>query len=283
MIRLVKKALREPLVLFLALGAVLFAIDAGDGQSDRPLIAVDQQHVAILADQREQLLGRPLSPAERIRLAEDIRIEEILVHEAVARGLHLTDARVRQRLAAKMYFLIDETPPEPADADLESLRAASPERYMTPELVTFEHLFFPYSRDRAERVLARLNKGAHRSELADAGEIFWLGGRLEFYNESQLAMVLGQRFTAALRGLPPGEWTGPVQSGRGWHLVRLEGFHPPEPLTGLALRDLLVRDWEDRFRQTVRARKLAEIERGYRMARPDTGPAGGGANAAGVR
>jgi hypothetical protein len=264
------------------LGGALFGIDTANREPDLRLIAIDQQQVSVLAYQRQILLGRLLTQKERDRLVEDILVEEMLVHEAVTRGLHLTDARVRQRLAAKMYFLIDETPPEPAEADLERLRAADPEQYMTPELVTFEHLFFPNNRERAERALAGLLAGKSRAELNDPGEIFWLGERLEYYNESQLAVVLGSKFTAALRELLPGDWSGPIESGRGWHLVRLERFHPPEPLTGPVLREALVRDWEERFRQDVRAKKLAEMESGYRIVRPNPGGATS-ANAATVQ
>lgn len=256
---------REPLVGFAIVGAALFGLDALVSEPGKPTIVVSQAGIDSLVEERELILGRSLSGSERMELVEEHIDSEVLAREAIANGLHLSDPKLRARLVSRMAFLLEDAGPDPTAEDLEALRAGRPERYMTPKTVTFRHAFYPDSEDRAAADLARIQAGTLDPE--QAGEKFWLGANMEYYAASQLLTVLGAEFVSALRGLPEGQWTGPVRSGRGWHLVLLEGFHAPQPLPAEEIDRRLRADWQEQQVRESRQAGIAALRAGYVIER----------------
>ena len=55
--------------------------------------------------------------------------------------------------------------------------------------------------------------------------------------------MFGDEFTAALRNAPTGSWAGPVGSGLGLHLVRIESRKVPSPPQLADVRQRLENDW----------------------------------------
>lgn len=274
LVRLAAGILREPLVGFTLAGLAMFSVmgfdDAGD---ERPTIEISAATIDDVLSYRSEILGRALALEEKQALIDDFVAQEILVREAAARGLHLHDSRVRARLVAKMAFLLEDEPPEPGAADLAARLTAEPGRYQTPMLITFDHVFFSDDRGAAAAALASLVDGS--AEPADLGVTFWLGQRMERYTLPQLLTVLGYGFTGRIRNLPRGEWTGPVRSARGWHLVRLETVYEPERLAEPELTRRLTEDWKAARRADSRRRRLADLRATYDVRLPasaGTGP-----------
>jgi peptidyl-prolyl cis-trans isomerase C len=227
-----------------------------------------------LVQMRSELLGRPLAAAEREELVREYADQEILIREAVAHGLHLNDPRVRKRLTDKMNFQLSEEPPEPTAADLQALYDADPGRYRTPRSTSFEHIFFTRDKAAAEVLMARIRAGEEPAD--DAGNKFWLGRRMRQYTAGQLLTLLGYKFEQALRTLPVGEWRGPVQSGRGWHLVRVSARHEPEDLPEPERLRRLRADWDAQHRERSRERRMVELRSHYEVVLPEpavSGPA----------
>ena len=87
--------------------------------------------------------------------------------------------------------------------------------------------------------------------LAALGDSRLLDTRSVQVTEADLARLFGPEFASALRNLPVGEWEGPLSSGYGAHLVRIE-----ERTTGRAVelsevREAVARDWSARRRQEL--------------------------------
>src|SRR5262245_33902180 len=106
---------REPLVHFLLLGGLLFAlyllVDRGRGlagaASPAPsAIEVTEGEVARLEDSFAQAASRAPSAAELDQLVRAFVREEALYREARALGLDRGDPVVRRRLVDKMAFLL---------------------------------------------------------------------------------------------------------------------------------------------------------------------------------
>ena len=152
---------REPLVGFAVAGAALFGLDALLSANEKPVIVVSEAWIDSLVEERELLLARALSDAERTELVEQHIDNEVLAREAIANGLHLSDPKLRARLVARMAFLLEDAGRDPTAADLEALRAERPERYMTPKTVTYRHAFYPDSEARAAG--CRLARSARRT------------------------------------------------------------------------------------------------------------------------
>lgn len=261
--------LREPLLVFVLLGGLIYVAYAHFSPGDSPQIVVTEAAINDLVTERESVLNRPLEDAEQKVLIASFVDREILVHEAIARGLYLRDPKIHRRLADKMAFLLDDEAPEPTAAQLQAQFDAHRENYLTPRTVTFEHVFFRSDRARAERAMAAIHSGSALPE--DLGEIFWLGRRMDDYSSKQLLILLGFEFDRTVRGLPVGEWRGPIKSARGWHLVRVEQRHEPRVLPEAELRRQLVADWKTAWGLRQREQQLAELRRRYDVVYPKQG------------
>lgn len=261
-----KRIIREPFAWFTLGGAVIFFAYGTLAPRERPAIVVTEQVIADLVEERRLALDRDVTPEERDALIDRFVADEMLLNEAIVRGLYRLDPIVRRRLARKMEFLLGDEPPEPTAADLQLLQAASPDVYRMPSAITFEHVYFTSDRAAAETALEAIRNG--RVAAADVGEIFWLGQRLERYNSRQLVILMGWEFDKALKRLSIGTWQGPIRSGRGWHLVRILERHASEPLPEAERLRRLTADWKSAWRARQRAETLAALRQEYQLILP---------------
>ncbi len=120
-----KRLLREPLVHFLLLGALLFAaaphLPQARGAAAPPKeIRLSLEELTQLATLFQAQWRREPTPEEFSRLVEN-RIQcEVLYREALAAGLDKDDEIVKRRMAQKMQFLAEDVAAakEPTTAEL---------------------------------------------------------------------------------------------------------------------------------------------------------------------
>jgi hypothetical protein len=131
-----KKWLREPLVHFLLLGALLFLFSAWKGgpSARASRIVVTRARIEEL---RAGFLGtwqRPPTEAELAGLIEEDIRDEVSVREAVAGGLDLNDPIIRRRLRRKLELSNEEAveAASPTDEDLRVFLKAHPESLGLP-------------------------------------------------------------------------------------------------------------------------------------------------------
>lgn len=270
---------RDPFVVFLAIGALLFALDwlRGDGAEDKEIF-VSRTEVARLADLWEAQSGRPPSADELEGLVQATVREEVLFREAVRLGLDQDDTIIRRRLAQKMGFLIDDNTriPEPSPSELSAWFAARRERYEEPSRWSFRHVF--YSVDRRGEQSAR-EQASSDLRLLGAGGDGWraLGDPFMLQREyaartaQDVAELFGRRFATALleqQVSSAGRWFGPVVSALGLHLVQIREFVPQRQRSLEEARTQVLEDYrreqreranDDAFRE-LRARYVVEID-----------------------
>ena len=142
---LIVRLLREPLLQFLALGAMLFAVYglAGKRSAETPeKIVVSASRVANLGDGFARTWRRPPSPQELQGLIEDYIRDEVFYREGKAAGLDRDDAVIRRRVRQKMEFLVEDmSVPEPSEEQLATFLASNPERFRAEDHFTFHHVF----------------------------------------------------------------------------------------------------------------------------------------------
>jgi peptidyl-prolyl cis-trans isomerase C len=267
MFRLWRFVRREPLAQFAVAGALLFALNAmRSNPFGRERIVVSADRVRQLVGDREQLLGRPISSDERRELVTRYGDDEILVREAYARGLEREDGAVRRRLLEVMRFVVGEEPPEPTAAQLRDFLSAHTPAYRTLPAISISQVFFRGNDEgaagAAAAVLRRLRAGADSGAFGDK---FWLGRALDRYPVNDLEQLLGSEFTRALAAMPLNQWTGPVVSTRGLHLVRVDGRFAPELPPFEALASTLRTDWLSAQREALLARKIEPLRKRYRI------------------
>ena len=175
-----KKLLKEPLLHFLALGAVIFALNAWRERA-RPTeasaarIEVTAAVIDRLRAGYERQFGQAPDAEEMRGLVTAHIREEVLCREALALGLDRDDTIVRRRLAQKMEFLTDDiaTAAVPEDAAVREFFEKNAARYAKPGRVTFRHVYFSKEKRgtgteaAATAALAALQKGASDEAFGD--------------------------------------------------------------------------------------------------------------------
>lgn len=220
--------LRDPLIHFLAVGALLFAVFVwrGGDADDPAAIVIPAERINQAASQAAVLEGRDLSRDELEAVIEPLVREEVYYREALALGLDVNDDEVRRRLVEKMRYLIENlADPEPAsEAELEAWYAADPGRFEIPETATFDQVFFsPGQRgagldaDVAD-ALEALRQGGDPAGLGDRTP---LDSRLVDAARPRVEVLFGEAMTQAVFTGPVDTWLGPYESDFGLHLIRV--------------------------------------------------------------
>jgi len=224
-----RRFLKDPLVHFLLIGASLFVLSAWRGErirGGRERIVVTADQVAQVRDAAELLKGRAPTDEELAALIEPTIRDEVLYREALALKLDVNDDEVRRRLVDKMNYLTQDTadPAPSSDAELRRFYDESPARFETPELATFDQVFFsPAERGDSVDAVAKAGLAALRSGRSpdEVGDHTPLRGIYENAPRDQVEVLFGDAVAEALFTMPPGDWTGPFKSDFGLHAVRL--------------------------------------------------------------
>jgi len=224
-----RRFLKDPLVHFLLIGASLFVLSAWRGErirGGRERIVVTADQVAQVRDAAELLKGRAPTDEELAALIEPTIRDEVLYREALALKLDVNDDEVRRRLVDKMSYLTQDTadPAPSSDAELRRFYDESPARFETPELATFDQVFFsPAERGDSVDAVAKAGLAALRAGRSpdEVGDHTPLRGIYENAPRDQVEVLFGDAVAEALFTMPPGDWTGPFKSDFGLHAVRL--------------------------------------------------------------
>jgi len=252
---LIRKLLREPLLHFLLVGIGLFLLydmlRGGDTGAPRDIV-VTEARVEALAQSFATTWMRPPTPQEIKGLVDDYVAEEIYYREAIAMGLDQDDTVIRRRLRQKMEFISEDAAAaaEPTDAQLQEYLAKHPEKFLEPARLSFRQVFFSTekrgdrARPQAEQLLGELQAGRGPADLAAIGDPTLLPPDMQAASPQAIANTFGSDFAAQLDEAPVGQWSGPLQSGYGLHLVmvsRREGGALP---TLELIRPIVVREWQ---------------------------------------
>ena len=81
-----------------------------------------------------------------------------------------------------------------------------------------------------------------------------------------VARDFGASFAAALEKVPVGEWVGPVDSRFGAHYVRVSDRTPAVAPQLTAVRDQVVREWENDRRQRARNDAYTKMHGEYQVS-----------------
>ncbi|WP_162918930.1 peptidyl-prolyl cis-trans isomerase [Taklimakanibacter deserti] len=220
------KLLREPLLHFLLIGAVLFGAfqltRSGDGETAQGEIVVSAGQIASMEAIFSRTWQRPPTAAESQALVNDYVRDEVFYREALAMGLDRDDAVIRRRMRQKMEFISDlAADAEPTDVELKAFVAEHPARFRSEPRFSFSHVYFSTGLPVAELDSLRqaLNGGA--ADASKVGSPFLPGFDFTHVARSDVAQTFGESFATWIGRARPGEWGGPVASAYGTHLVRV--------------------------------------------------------------
>jgi len=235
-----RRLLREPLLHFLLLGAVLFGVNASL-QRGRGGVESSRQIQLTLDDLRamdvffQSQWRRQPTPDEFRALVENKVREEVLYREALALGLDKDDTIVKRRMAQKMQFLAEDVAAahEPTPAELRAWFEKNADTFTLPGRASFRHLYFSpdrrgqRAREDAVQALSRLaGQPEDAKEAAALADPFMFQDYYGDRTPEQLAKEFGPGFAQEVFRSKTGSWQGPVESGYGWHLVFVESLIP---------------------------------------------------------
>jgi hypothetical protein len=246
-----RKLLKEPLVHFLAIGAVLFGIGVlrADPTPRGDRLAITSGVVEHLLEGFRLTWQRPPTEAEFRGLVEDYLKEEVLYREALAMGLDRDDQIVRRRMRQKLEFLMADLvgSVDPTGEELKAYLDADPDRYRQEATISFVQIYIQ-ERSNAEDTRARALSLLERvrttpdADPESLGDPFLYPANHRDMPERDLRSVFGDEFAAQLVELPVGEWSGPVSSAFGLHVVRVDAFEPGRRSELSEVRDAVYRD-----------------------------------------
>jgi len=270
--------LREPLVHFLLLGAALFLVDAWLRPAAVPAanteIVVSEARIRSLAQNFSRTWQRPPTREELDGLVASHVREEVFYREAQALGLDRDDAIIRRRLQQKMEFVSEEAAAlaPPTDDELTAYLKANADAFRTEPRATFSQVYLdPRKRGAtfdadAKRLLEKLNAPGASTDLAGLGDtLMLLDTHYENATQTDLARLFGADFADALVRQPTGRWVGPIPSGYGVHLVRVELLAPGGMPALADARPLVEREWANAKRQEVAKAFYDKLRAKYRI------------------
>ena len=227
---MLKRLLREPLVHFLLLGALLFGWSAwqdGGAAAGSNRIVITPGVVDHLASGFQRTWRRPPNELELKGLIDDHVKEEIAAREALAMGLERDDIVIKRRMRQKLEFLLvdDAAAAPPTDAELQAWLDKHPDSFrVEPQLSFRQVLLRPERRGAsmtadATKLLAKLRAVGPEVATQDLGDASMLPAETPLQPLREVANNFGQDFADALMKIAPGPWSGPVESSFGLHLV----------------------------------------------------------------
>ena len=229
---LLKRLLREPLVHFLLLGGLLFLYFEwrGSGGPTSSRIVITPGLVEHLASGFGRTWQRPPTDAELKGLIDDYVKEEIATREAVGMGLDRDDTIIRRRLRQKLEFLVEDAASSspPTDAELEAWLQKHPQSFRAEPQLAFRQVYVSPERrgasagKDAEKLLARLRAKGKDATTDGLGDASMLPSEQPLVPLREVARSFGDDFAQELMKIEPGQWTGPVESPYGLHLVLVQ-------------------------------------------------------------
>jgi len=276
---LLNKWLREPLLHFLLIGAALFlfySLQNDPVDNDRNRIVVTEAEIDRLISLWEKQRQRLPARFELEGLIEAQIREQVLYREALAMGLDQDDIIVRRRMAQKVEFIFSDIASlvEPTEADLAEYLVVHADKFEIPGRVSYRQVYLNVD-DRGEqvqedatRLLVELQKAEPDADISTAGDRFMFGQDYDRQSPREVSRIFGEVFAEQLFELPVGDWTGPVQSGYGLHLVQINDKTASRQPELTEVRDKVHTEWlaqqrrdgDEAFYQSLRQRYEIIIE-----------------------
>lgn len=271
---LAARALREPLVQFFAVAAVLFGANTLIHGSEKPRpgdeIVVSEGRVAQIAESYRLLGGRAPSKAELQALVDNYVDEEIAYREAVAMGLDADDTIVRRRMRQKLEFLVEdaEASEEPSEKDLSAWLKSHANDYRLPQRIAFRQVLLSSdvrgagAADEAQDLLVRLKAGGEAEALGDGS---MLPRAVPLTTRDGVASLFGEAFATKVFSESARGWFGPIASPLGQHVVLISAREPGREPALDEVRAKVRSDWIEARRRGAKQAFLAKLRSRYEI------------------
>jgi parvulin-like peptidyl-prolyl isomerase len=206
-------------------------------------------------------------------VSDEEHSDEELERQARALGLDSDDAVIRNMLVHNMRLLLStKGEQEPTDEDVEAYYERERARFARPARITGWHVFF--SKDlrqssaiaAAHAAKAELDADALEPEQAIAlGDVSPSGAQFKGQLARQLASRFGQEFAEVAESLPEGQWSDPVETPFGVHLLLVQERTQPQEPPLAEIRARVTAAYQSNQRQKRLAAAMEELRTRYEV------------------
>jgi hypothetical protein len=253
--------LREPLLHFVVLGGVLFAVDqllrAGGDDPLTIAVGADVEHEAI--ETFQTVRGRKPNSDELDALRRVWLDNEVLYREGLAMMVDRGDPAIRERVIFKALSVIDSNVklPLPDETMLRAWFEGHRIKYDEPRRYDFEEAALAGTSAEADvrAFVAALNSGTPGD--ARAGLRVFKGRP-----HDNLVQSYGSELAQALETSPPDRWQA-LLTRDGWRAMRLNAITPPRPAAFESLRGVILQDWKDAMAAEQRTAAVRALGKKY--------------------
>ena len=266
------KILKDPFSHFIIIGILLFVsyqiITPDEQQLDNQITISEKEVGNIIVNWKKRWNSAPTT-AQLTNLIEQQIREEILYREALMLNLQQGDTVIRRRLADKMAFIVNDivVPTQATDKQLQDFMKKFPDKFLIAERISFKHYYFNpdlYS-DKEMQVALLIAKQQLIKGLPVASDDF--AGKSEFnlLPEHQIARLFGREFPQKLTSLSVDEWSEPIQSGYGKHLVKISQRSEGALAQLDDIRDYVLQEWRAQQQITANIEVYQSLRSNYEI------------------
>jgi len=232
---MLKKILPDPIFHFIIIGGLLFALDGFFLSTTNPkyLINIDQYRIDWIKNTSFKENGNiPNRQVLSGLIHNDIK-QEVFFREALSLNLEKDDVIVRRRLIEKFKFMLEgmTNMSPPTEMQLSEFYRQNPDLFIQPERYSFTHYYFSteereHAKEDAEYSLKNylsINSNLKPTDSINKkiGDPFIMRYHYNNLNKTQISTNFGDEFTKNLTSQTVGNWTGPIESIYGWHLIKI--------------------------------------------------------------
>lgn len=197
--------------------------------------------------------------------------DETVLRQAANLGLADEDVVLRNMFVRNMRLLLArEGDRQPTPEEVEFYYRSHANEFQRPARVSWRHVFLDrdarpgrLSAD-AEPLLARL-RGRASTDPAEIGDPFVAGSEFKGKTRRQIEARFGEAFAAAVLEVPEGEWSMPIASPFGLHLVWIDERIDEHVAPLNEVQDRVALAWRREMRERHLARALAELRSRYEV------------------
>lgn len=227
-----KRIISDPLFTFLILSLFIFIyyayVSDDTNHLDNTIVMTDHDIDRLIDIYQRTWSAAPDSLALRRLIDQELK-NEIFYSEGLKMNLDHNDEIIRRRLVQKYEFLIKDISDNssPTVEQLKKYYKRHQERYLTEANYTMSQYYFsPDVSDDAEEEAQQFynNVRDQESEGLIAGNPLHLPREQVNKTAAQLIQDFGASFVEGVSQFTTTGWQEPIQSGYGWHVIKLKAI-----------------------------------------------------------
>lgn len=256
--KMVAKVLREPLLHFMVLGALIYlgAVVLNDQEVQEQQIVVSSGKIKQLTTLYTKTWQRPPSDQELANVVQEYVLEQAAYYQGVQLGLDKNDIVITRRVRQKLDFIAEEHIARPTMTDeiLTAYLHNNGDKFRLESSLSFKQVYLNPQRhgdslaNEVQQLLTQLTK-APTQNINQIGDRYLFKSSYPLQQHSRLQAIFGKNFIETLEQLTPGSWHGPVYSSFGSHLVYIEQKQPGKLPVLAQIKTKVIKEWQNSQRQ----------------------------------